>query len=177
MAYTINTAAGQTIARHLLILYLNTGTSEAPVWSPIGRRVESADEDTAYDANTIRDILGDVYSSMRKPIISQSFDPWPLDSGDPALTKIWELSVRDQDVQALANQDVLVAHMYTTDGNTSSPKSFGERYPNSMIEPTRFGGDGGGDLTAGCNVTFGGTRAIGGVSVGAGGAVSFEPAA
>lgn len=176
MAYTIKTEAGLTVARELLILYLNTGTSSAPVWSPIGRRVESADMEKNYDANTIRDILGDVYSSLKKPIISQSFDPWPLDSGDAAASKVWSLDTLEQNVQALANQDVLVAHLYTTDGETTA-KSFGERYPNSMIEPTRMGGDGGGDLTQGCNVTFGGTRAVGAVTVGTGGTVSFAPAA
>jgi len=174
MPYTINTTAGQTVARKLLVLFLNTGTSSSPTWSPIGRRVESSDAEYNYDSNTIRDILGDVYSMMKAPIISQSFDPWPIDSGDSALTHIWEKSVRDQDVQSLANQDLLVAHMYTTDGETS-PKSFGERYPNSMIEPTRLGGDGGDNVTMGVNATFGGTRSVGGVSIGTGGTVTFTP--
>ena len=31
-----NTKEGATVARKLLILYLNTGTSEAPAWSVIG---------------------------------------------------------------------------------------------------------------------------------------------
>ena len=33
-----NTASGQTVDRELLIAYLNTGTTSAPVWSPLGRR-------------------------------------------------------------------------------------------------------------------------------------------
>ena len=36
---TFNTPAGQVVDRKLLILYLNTGTNSAPVWSPIGKRV------------------------------------------------------------------------------------------------------------------------------------------
>ena len=34
-----NTASGQTVDRELLIAYLNTGTTSAPVWSPLGSRV------------------------------------------------------------------------------------------------------------------------------------------
>ena len=37
---TFNTTAGQTIARKLLMAFLNTGTSSAPVWSIVGKRVE-----------------------------------------------------------------------------------------------------------------------------------------
>ena len=44
---TFNTAAGSVVARKLLILYLNTGTGEAPVWSPVGKRVEESSSE--YD--------------------------------------------------------------------------------------------------------------------------------
>ena len=39
---SFNTESGQTVARELMILYLNTGTSEAPVWSALGKRVEES---------------------------------------------------------------------------------------------------------------------------------------
>ena len=39
-----NTTEGRTIARELLIAYLNTGTPEEPVLSAIGKRVEESDE-------------------------------------------------------------------------------------------------------------------------------------
>ena len=42
--YTFTTAAGQTVARELLLAYLNTGTGSAPVWSVIGKRVEDSSE-------------------------------------------------------------------------------------------------------------------------------------
>lgn len=32
---TFNTPEGQTIARELLIAYLNTGSSSSPTWSPM----------------------------------------------------------------------------------------------------------------------------------------------
>lgn len=42
-----NTASGQTVDRELLIAYLNTGTTSAPVWSPLGSRV--TDSSMEYD--------------------------------------------------------------------------------------------------------------------------------
>ena len=44
---TFNTTAGQTIAREMLCLYLNTGTATSPTWSPVGKRVE--DSSPEYD--------------------------------------------------------------------------------------------------------------------------------
>ena len=36
---TFNTVAGQPVDRELLILFVNTGTDSAAVWSPLGTRV------------------------------------------------------------------------------------------------------------------------------------------
>ena len=44
---TFNTTAGQTVDRALLVLYLNTGESGTPKWSPVGKRVE--DSSAEYD--------------------------------------------------------------------------------------------------------------------------------
>lgn len=53
-----NTTEGRTIARELLIAYLNTGTPEEPVWSAIGKRVEESDEEMDWSEESIKDILG-----------------------------------------------------------------------------------------------------------------------
>ena len=53
---TFNTPAGQTIARELLIAYLNTGTASEPVWSAVGKRVEDSDTEYDWDSETKRDI-------------------------------------------------------------------------------------------------------------------------
>ena len=45
---TFNTPAGHVVDRKLLILYLNTGTNSAPVWSPIGKRVEESSMEYDY---------------------------------------------------------------------------------------------------------------------------------
>lgn len=153
-----NTESGKTIARELLIAYLNTGTHSAPVWSAVGKRVEDSSTEYDWDSETKRDILGATYGRLRKPTITQTFDPCELDAGDAAQVKLWNLAVKDQDAQALAAQDMLVVHFYA--GQTN----FAERYESCMIEITGLGGEGGGDVEMPISVTYGGTRSTGTVS-------------
>ena len=154
---TFNTDAGKTIAREMLICYLNTGTAQSPVWSPLGKRVEDSSTELDWESETIRDILGATYGTLKKPKITQTFEPCHLDGGDVAQVKLWNLAVKDQDAQALAAQDMLVVHFYA--GTASSP--FAERYVSCMIEITGLGGEGGSNVGMPITVTFGGTRTTG----------------
>lgn len=169
---TFNTPGGQTIARELVILYLNTGTSAAPVWSPIGKRVEDSSTEYDWDTESIRDILGDTYTTMKKPVITQSFDPCDLDGDDAGQVKLWNLGIKDQDVQALTAQDMLVAHFYA--GEAATP--FAERYAACAVEITGFGGEGGGNIGMPLNITYGGTRTTGTVAKAQDGTITFTPA-
>jgi hypothetical protein len=173
MAADFNTTSGETIARELMILYLNTGTSSTPVWSPLGKRVEDSSAELDWSDETIQDILGDTYTTLKKPVITQSFDPYRLDAGDAAIQKIWQLAVEDHDAQALANMDVLLVHFYA--GTAATP--FAERYPSSAIKPTGLGGEGGGSMEMPIDVTFGGTRVVGTASKNSSGVVTFTPTA
>lgn len=168
---TFNTAAGQTIARELVIAYLNTGTEASPVWSPIGKRVEESSSEYDWSEETVRDILGATYSTMRKPTLTQSFEPGDLDPSDAALVKIWNMAVKDQDYNGLAAQDMLIVHFYA--GETASP--FAERYSSCMVRPTGLGGEGGGTIRMPIDVTYGGTRTVGTAAKGTGGAITFTP--
>lgn len=154
---TLNTTNGLTIARELLIAYLNTGTASQPVWSPLGKRVENSSEEMDWSDEVSQDILGNTFGTLKKPIITQSFEPGDLDSGDAALVKLWNLGVKDQNAQALMAQDMLIVHFYA--GETASP--FAERYTECMIVPTGLGGEGGGNIGLPINVTYGGTRTTG----------------
>ena len=167
-----NTTAGQTVARELLICYLNTGTADNPVWSPIGKRVEDSSAEYDWQEETKNDILGATYTTLKKPQITQSFEPCELDAGDVAQVKLWNLAVKDQDAQALANQDLLLVHFYA---GTADTAVFAERYPASAVRPTGLGGEGGGNVGMPIDVTFGGTRAVGTASKGTGGAITFTP--
>ena len=166
---TFNTASGQSVKRELLIAYLNTGTAETPVWSPFGKRVTDSALEFDWSEETNTDILGNVYTNMKKPQLSQSFDPYTLDGGDTALLKIWNLAVKDQDYTALSNQDVLIVHLYA---GTADTAMVAERYSACSIRPTSLGGEGGGSLDMPIDITYGGTRTLGTAAIAAG-AVTF----
>lgn len=171
---TFNTTSGQTVARELLIAYLNTSATSTPTWSPIGKRVSDSSMEMDWSEDTLQDILGATYTTLKKPTITQTFDPSELDAGDAALVKIWNLAVKDQDYTALANQDVLIVHFYA--GTASTP--FAERYSACAIRPSSLGGEGGGTVGMPIDITYGGTRTVGTASKdGTTGAISFSPAA
>lgn len=162
--YAFNTADNQTIAREQLLLYLNTGTKEAPVWSLIGHRVEDSSMELDWQKESYTDIVGATRNTMKKPTITQTFEPWDLTGGDAAQKKIWDLAFVQQNPQALCNLDMLLEHRYA---------GFAERYDSSAVEVTGLGGAGGGNIGMPINVTFGGNRTVGTVTV-ADGSVTFN---
>ncbi len=157
---TFNTAAGATVERKLLILYLNTGTGSAPEWSAIGKRVEDSSMEYDWGEETKTDIFGETYTTMKAPTITQTFDPCELDSGDAAQLKIWNQSIKEQDVGAMTNNDLLVVHTYA---GTADTAVFAERYAACMVKPSGLGGS----STVGMpiDVTFGGKRTKGTAAV------------
>ena len=166
-----NTTENQTVDRDLLILCLNTGTSEAPVWSPVGKRVSDSSMEYDWSEETNTDILGDTYTTLSKPKVSQAFEPWTLDAGDKAQVKVWNDSIRNQDTNAMACNDMLVLHLYA---GTVDTAIFAERYASCTVKPNSLGGAGGGKLGMPINVSFGGTRTTGTASI-KDGAFTFTP--
>lgn len=160
-----NTKAGQTVDRKLFILYGNAATYEAPDWCAVGKRVEDSSAEYDWGEETKNDILGDTWGTMKKPVITQSFEPCELDAGDKYQEKLWNLAVKEQDVAALAAQDLLLVHAYAGDAESGT---FAERYPSSMVKPASLGGAGGGALGMPIDVTFGGVREKGAAKVAAG---------
>ena len=164
---TFNTTPGVVASRNLLIAYLNTGTSETPVWSAIGKRVEDSSEELDWNDESKKDIFGNTYTTMQAPTITQTFDPCELDADDVAQAKIWNLAVKDQDASALAAQDMMIVHLYA---GTAATAMFAERYSACAIKPTGLGGSS--TIGMPIDVTYGGTRTVGTAAIAAG-AVTF----
>lgn len=169
---TFNTQSGQTIKRELLVAYLNTSTTSTPVWSPLGKRVTDSEESFDWSEDSSQDILGNNWSTMKKPVITQDFDPYDLDGGDVAAVKIWNLAVKDQNYPALSAQDMLIVHLYA---GTADSAMFAERYEACSIRPSSLGGEGGGNLGMPLSVTYGGKRTTGTAAVSSAGVVTFTP--
>ena len=167
---TFITAENQAVGRSLLALYLNTGTKDAPAWSPVGKRVEDSSMELDWQRESKKDIFDNTYSTMKDPIITQSFDPWELANGDKAQLSVWNKAIRDHDAAALASMDMLVVHLYAG----AKDAVFAERYDSSAVETTGLGGAGGGNIGMPITVTFGGTRTVGTAKV-ADGVVTFSP--
>ena len=167
---SFNTAAGAVVERKLLILYLNTGTASEPIWSPIGKRVEDSSAEYDWGEESKTDIFGNTYTTMKKPTITQSFDPCELDSGDAAQVRIWNQAIKDQDVTAMTNNDLLVVHAYA---GTADTGVFAERYSACMVKPSSLGGSS--NVGMPVDVTFGGKRTTGTAAVSEGG-VTFTAA-
>jgi hypothetical protein len=167
---TFNTAAGAVVERKMLLLYLNTGTDSSPTWSVVGKRVEDSSMEYDWGEETKTDILGNVYTTMKAPVITQTFDPCELDAGDQAQVKIWNMAVKEQDVSAMTNNDLLVVHTYA---GTAGSAVFAERYKACMVKPSGLGGSSAVGMPI--DVTYGGERIQGTASV-ADGAVTFTAA-
>ena len=157
---SFNTTAGAVVERKLLILYLNTGTATEPVWSPIGKRVEDSSAEYDWGEESKTDIFGNTYTTMKKPTITQSFDPCELDAGDVAQVRIWNQAIKDQDVTAMTNNDLLVVHAYA---GTADTGVFAERYSACMVKPSSLGGSS--NVGMPVDVTFGGKRTTGTAAV------------
>ena len=90
-----------------------------------------------------------------------------VDAGDAAQVKIWNQAIKDQDVAAMSNNDLLVVHLYA---GTKDTGVFAERYPSSAVKPSGLGGSS--SVGMPIDVTFGGTRSVGTATV-ANGKVNF----
>ena len=167
---TFNTNANETAVRELMILYLNTGTSQSPTWSALGKRVEDSSVEFDWQKETRTDILGNSYTLLKKPQMTQTFGSYPLDSADTAAVKIWNKAIKDHDIGALASMDCLIVHLYA---GTADSAMFAERYDATTITPTSLGGSGGGDLESEMEVSFGGKRTTGTAAITSGGVVTF----
>lgn len=165
---TFNTKAGEVVSRKLLLLYLNTATTPTtPTWKVIGKRVEDSSMEYDWGEETKTDIMGNTYTTMKDPVITQTFDPCELDAADDAQVKLWNQSIKDHDVGAMVNNDLLVVHTYA---GTAKTAVFAERYSACMVKPSGLGGSS--NIGMPIDVTYGGERSTGTAAV-SNGVVTF----
>lgn len=158
---------GQTIAREKLALYLNVGTADSAEWAPVGDYVSDSSMSMDWSMNSEVDIRGNTHTTMKKPVITQTFDPMPLVVGGKVHEYLWNRSVKEHDAQAMSALDMLVVHLY------AGTSAFAERYSTCAWNVTGLGGEGGGNISMPGEVTLGGTRTTGTASVAANGTVTF----
>lgn len=171
MEVKFNTPNGETVARELQVAFLNVGEIASPDWAALGSRTTDSSAEYDWSRESSTDVLGKTRTSMKKPIITQTFDPLPLDGGDKAIKKLHQLAIVDQNPAALCNLDMLIVHYYTTvEGKDGS---FAERYDGCSVEATGLGGEGGGNINMPITVTYGGNRTLGTATKGEAGAVTF----
>ena len=132
-----NTPEGNAVERKTLMLFLNTGTYEEPIWSIIGRRVEDSSMEFDWGEEATTDVLGEVHTTYKPPVITQTFEPCELDSADAAQRKIWNQAIRRHDTGAMTNNDMLVVHSYIGNPKTGV---YAERYLSSAVRPSGLGG-------------------------------------
>lgn len=156
--YSIAGNSGESPIRDQLVTYLNTGTSETPVWSPVGRTVEESAIDLDYSENSKTDIFGTVWNTVQKPKMEQEFSDSNLLAGDAVMNRVLDLCVVQKNMAEVQNQDCLIVYLFLQD---SSGKAFAERYPNSTVLMNSIGGSGGEKAVAGIKVSYGGDRVTG----------------
>ena len=170
--YTITTTGeGVSATREMMIAYLNTGTADSPVWSPMGAKVTDSNIEYDWSIEKNTDILGNAYTTAKTAQMAQSFSGSEIVAGDEVMNHLVNLAVVQKSAVQLVNQDCLIVHTYLKD---SSGKSFAERYPSSSVVPTTLGGEGGAALVTDIDVTYGGARSIGSATV-EDGVVTFTP--
>lgn len=168
--YTIKGNNGEAVSRDLMVTYINTGTGEAPVWSAMGRTVEDSSVDYDYSQESKTDILGETHVTAKTPTTTQTFSGNNLLAGDAVLNHILDMTVVRRSVSEALNQDLLIAHLYLTDGEGNA---FAERWKSSSVLLTTNGGAGGDMLASDIEVTYGGAREPGTVKKGVSGALEF----
>lgn len=169
---TFNMTKGATTARKTMLALLNVGTGATnPTWAPMGISVEDSSIEYDWQEESTTDILGNTWNTAKAPKLTQTFDASALRGGDEVQQKIWSVGVKDQDVSAMTNMDVVVAHLYEGD---ASGGFFAERYPASMVKPSGLGGSGTVDM--GYDVSYGGEREVGTVKQASGGGWTFTKA-
>ena len=161
--FSIVTAGeGASATREMMITYLNTGTADAPVWSPMGAKVNDSNIDYDWNIDTGMDVLGNAYTDAKTAKMSQTFSGSEIIAGNAVMNQLIDLAVVKKNPALLTKQDCLIVHTYL---QNEAGAAFAERYPATSVIPTTIGGEGGGALVTDISVNYGGVREVGTATV------------
>lgn len=138
-ATDFNLAANQKAERKLLVTCINTGTTQAAVWTVVGAGVEDSSIDYNVDIETITDITGVTETTVNKLEPSQELDPMTIRGGNTVLFKLTDIIERNA-VSELAQFEVLLIRAYLTEGTAPNLKYHAELHRNCTITPNSVGG-------------------------------------
>jgi len=130
--------------REQLILFMNTGTSSAPVWSVIGRDIEDLSRTMNYDVQSKNNILGEASVDVTKGPQTTTVDPVKMDNDDPVAERLYDIYAKNLDGSDVENDFVEVSAF--KQAGAGEYEAFRQ---NGAISLTSFGGD-----TTGVNAPF-----------------------
>lgn len=110
-ASSFNLQDNQKAERKLLVTCVNVGTSDAPVWEPVGVGVEDSSIEYNPDTETVTDILGITETTVNKLETSQSLEPMTVRGGSKLALKLYN-QVKYQRLSEMAMYEVMQIHAY-----------------------------------------------------------------
>ena len=148
-------AVEQTVARKELVAYIKVDDT----WVPIGWHCTDSSMNVEIDTDTQKDILGNVFTNVSTPELSQEFDPLPIRQNpqNVGVDKLQQL-LHDQwmNQNFSGSYDTLIVYLYAGDANANPTKYDAHRFPASQIVPGDFGGSADEPLNRPITVHFGG---------------------
>lgn len=164
MGQILPAAAEQTVARKELVAYVKVNNT----WVPIGWHCTDSSMNVEIDTDTQKDILGNVFTNVSIPELSQEFDPLPIrqnpqNVGVDALQQLLHDQWMSQNFSG--TYDTLIVYLYAGVLDSNPQKYDAHRFPASTIVPGDFGGSADEPLNRPITVNFGGMMEQGTVTI------------
>lgn len=109
-ATAFNLAANVQAKRKLMPVFINTGTTETPVWTPFGVGTEDSSFSYNPDMETTTDIWGTTRTRFNKVEPTQDFTQ-PILGGNPILVEIYNNMKYDR-LEDMSTFDVLIVRAW-----------------------------------------------------------------
>lgn len=159
-----------TIARKSLVTYVNVATAQNPSWYALGYHCDDSSISIEMDTTTNSDILGNTFTDVGIPQLSQDLDPLPITTGtqdarNAFMQRIHNLRMAGDYTRFSNAFDCLIVYLYAGNNAVNPVQYDAQRYPESTISLGDFGGSADAPLSQGITVNFGGMMQVGYVTI------------